>query len=279
MTASRAVFLAVVQGFTEFLPVSSSGHLVLLKALLGGRSPGALWEVSLHVGTLVAILMVFWREVRDLAVGFCVGLRDVGRKGGRAAWNEGAHFRMACYVLLGTVPAALAGLLLKGRIEAMFSRPLLSAAMILVTGEVLWLSRPYSLLRPEGRVGVADCVWVGLAQAAALVPGISRTGATIAAGLMRGVGREEAARFSFLLAVPAMVGAAVVELPGAGALSADELTAMLLGLVVAAGVGYVALRFLLRVVRRGKLHYFAYYCWAAGVAGIVFFWATAGARP
>ena len=279
MTLPRAVLLAIVQGITEFLPVSSSGHLVVIKAMLGAESPGAMWEVALHLGTLIAVLLVFRRELKNITVGFCAGLADLGRHGTRRVWQDRPDFRMAGYILLGTVPAGVVGLVFGGRIERLFSQPMLSAVMILVTGGILSLTRPHSLVRPQGRVRLLDSLWIGAAQAAALLPGISRSGTTISMGLMRGIRRQDAARFSFLLAVPATLAAAVAQLPKIGRLPGSEMLAMVTGLCVAAVTGYLALRLLLRVVDRGKLHYFAYYCWAAGAGAILFFWASSSGRP
>jgi undecaprenyl-diphosphatase len=271
----KVILIAVVQGLTEFLPVSSSGHMVLAKDILGLRSPGAQLEVALHWGTLAAVLLVFWRDVAKVIAAFCRGLLRWGRGGSFARlWSEEPHWRMAWLILLGSVPTACVGLLFRREIEAAFSSGLLAALMLFVTGEVLWLTRSHSIFPPKGKLRATDALWVGISQAFALLPGISRSGATISTGLFRGVDRAEAARFSFLLSAPAVFGAGVIELP-VGITSAREFTLLLIGATVAAGVGYLALLALLRVVQRGHLHWFAYYCWAAAILGAALSWAQA----
>jgi len=274
MTIAQAVVLAVIQGLTEFLPVSSSGHLVLAKSLMSIQSPGALWEIALHFGTLLAVFVVFQRELRETVAGFVGGaLATISGNGWRSTWRARPGFRMGCYIIIGTFPAAVAALLLRGAIEGLFSKPILSAVMIFVTGEILWLTRPYALQRAKGTIRTRDSIAIGGAQALALLPGISRSGVTISAALMRGVSREQAAKFSFLLLVPAVLGAMVFDAAKFSALPSNEIPAMLLGVAASAVTGYLALRFLLRVVRKGKLHYFAYYCWAIGIAAAVVYWA------
>lgn len=275
MNIAQAIVLGVLQGLTEFLPVSSSGHMVLAKSLMGIQSPGALWEVALHLGTLLAIVIVFRRDLYAAIAGFLLGAGDLlrGRGWGRT-WRERDGFRMGCYIVLGTLPAAAVGLLLTDAIDGLFSRPILSAAMIFATGEILWLSRPYGLLRSRGEIRAGDSLVMGVAQAVAILPGISRSGATISAGLMRGVDRDAAARFSFLLSIPAILGATVLQTHRIAVLPPDGLLIMALGIAVAAATGYLALRVLLGVVRAGKLHCFAYYCWAVAIVAAALLWAA-----
>ena len=265
MTLWESIVMALVQGITEFLPVSSSGHLVLTKSLLGLQSPGALWEVALHLGTL-----------RDVIVGFSSGVaRRVRGERWATIWQTSAGFRMGCYIALGTAPAAAIGLGLSDLLEGLFAKPVFSAMMIFVTGEILWLSRPHSMMRTQGKLGLADSLAIGAAQVAALVPGISRSGTTISTGLIIGVNREEAARFSFLLAVPAILGATILKAHALSELPNEQILPMMVGIVVAGVSGYIALRLLLRVVKAGRIHCFAYYCWAASVAGVTYLWTTA----
>lgn len=268
-----AMILAVVQGLTEFLPVSSSAHLVLVKALLGVHTEGVVWEVALHVGTLVAVVIFLRSELWRVITGFFSGLTAILTGMDRAtAWKEKPDFRLACYVILGTIPAGLIGVLLHKPIERLFESPIPSAAMLFLTGEILWLTRPHSLLKSTREVTWKDSLWIGLGQALAVLPGISRSGTTIAAGLLRDVNREQAARFSFLLSIPVILGAALLDARKVAALPNGELSTLGIAVGVAAVVGYVALRVLLRVVKAGRLHYFSYYCWAASVAAVSYFW-------
>jgi len=262
MNFLEGVGLGVLQGLTEFLPVSSSGHLVLAKALLGLREQGIALEVTVHFGTLLAIITVFYAEVREVLRDFLGGLLPGGarfrrKKGWRWAWG----------ITVGSVPAGLVGVGLKDQVEEAFSSPTLVCLALIVTGFVLWSTR---WAKVEGReVRLPDALFVGLAQALSVLPGISRSGATISAGLWRGLGREEAAEFSFLLALPAILGASVLEAKELLSSPPPFAPALLGGLVSSYVSGYLALKLLLGVVRRGRLERFSYYCWALGGFGLL----------
>jgi len=273
MTTWQGIFLGLVQGLTEFLPVSSSAHLVAAQHLLKVQPPGVLVEVALHGGTLAAILLVLWRETAALAVdGLRGGLLCV-RGAGRAAIAEQAPlFGTAVAVVVGTIPAALLGVVAGDAISGLFDSLAAAGACLCCTGLILLASR-------WAPAGTANCVTVGrglaigCAQAVALLPGISRSGITIVAGRLAGLDRRTAGRFSFLLAVPALAGAAVWEtiraLPGEPVAGGEPLIgtgALAAGVLVSALVGCVSLLALLRVIERGRLHWFAAYCLPAGAA-------------
>jgi undecaprenyl-diphosphatase len=267
----QALWLGVLQGVTEFLPISSSGHLVLGKAILGVHTTGVAYEVFAHFGTFLAILTIFWADVWNIlkAVGRAVRHPSVG------TWHESYHedpfFRLAILICLGTIPAVVVGLLFKQEIEAAFTSPLFVSLALIVTGTFLlgtrW-TRPH-----DTRFGMVRAFVIGLAQAFAILPGISRSGSTIAAAMYSGVERSEAARFSFLLVLPTILGATVLEcaellqtgLPSQGAIT------LLVGTVAAYGSGAIALKWLLGVIRRGRLDRFAYYCYAVGIVGLIWF--------
>lgn len=274
MTFFEAMVLAAVQGVTEFLPVSSSGHMVLFKVLLDVETPGVLWETALHVGTLLAVVILFRREIAQTVGGFLGGLRGVARGGGwRRTWQERPCFRTGWYIIVGSAPAAVFGLTMKSTLEALFSNGIVAMIMLFLTGEILWLTRHHSCFAPRGRVRLSDSIVIGIVQALALFPGISRSGSTIAAGLLRGVKRDEAAGFSFLLAIPAIVGASALEIRHICVVPAGELPVLALAVAAAGLVGYGALRLLLSVVRAGRLYWFAYYCWAVSILGVTLCWA------
>ena len=273
MTLLQAIVLAVIQGATEFLPVSSSGHLVLAKKLMGVELAGAFWEVALHFGTLIAVVVVFRRELWDVITGFLAGLARVIRGATwRRTWSDLPDFRLGIYIILGTIPAGIVALLFRRHIEAAFSDAIQSAVLIFLTGQILWWSRPHSLIPSEGRVRVWDSLWIGCAQAIAILPGISRSGITISAALSRGISRDRAARFSFLLAVPTILGGAVIKAPELTTIPGGQTVPLIAGVAISAITGYVALKLLLRVVRRGRLHLFAYYCWTIGIVGTTVLW-------
>jgi undecaprenyl-diphosphatase len=268
----KAVLLGALQGLTEFLPVSSSGHLVLGRRLLGVASPegasAVLWEVTLHAGTLLAVLIVFRRDIVALVRGFFRGL-GLCRRGVPFAVREDPDFALGLWILLGSVPAGAVGLCFRDFFEGLTRYPFGVAAALAVTGVVLYLTRFARPTRPDGRVGWRDAIWIGAAQAVAIAPGISRSGSTISAGLFRGVDRGEAARFSFLLSVPAVGGAVLLECRHLERLPVETAAPILLGGVVAAAVGVPALVLLARLVRGGRLYAFAWYCWAVAAVGMV----------
>ncbi|MCY3547135.1 MAG: undecaprenyl-diphosphate phosphatase [Gemmatimonadetes bacterium] len=261
MTWYEGALLGLIQGATEFLPVSSSGHLVMGQALLGIELPGVAVEVALHFATLLSVLIVYRRRVAGLIAG--------------VARLDPEHTRYAGLLLLASVPAAVAGLGFGGFFESLFDAPAVAGAALLVTGCVIWTARRALAREPDGRPGAGVAVVMGLAQAAAIVPGISRSGATVVAALWRGVSPSEAAAFSFLMSVPAIGGAALLRLPaaawGAGGGGDGALGgALAVAAVVACVTGVLAIRTFRMMLERRAFHLFAPYLWVAGAAFLVF---------
>ncbi len=254
MNPAYTALLGLVQGLTEFLPVSSSGHLVMAQSLMPGfRQPGVVFDVSLHVATLGAVLAYFWRDVTRVVGSLAPG----GDREGR---------RLALWLAAGTVPTGLIGVLFGGPLEALFGYPRIAAAMLLVTGALLWVSEAVSRPRDGlGRFGLARSLAVGTVQGLAIVPGISRSGSTIAAATLMGVRAEAAARFSFLLSVPAILGAVALQLPHVGRIPVSALGAYGAGMAAAFVSGLVAIRVLMGAIRAGRFRWFAVYCWAVGL--------------
>ncbi|MEF8787532.1 MAG: undecaprenyl-diphosphate phosphatase [Planctomycetota bacterium] len=267
MNLLKVILLGIVQGLTEFLPVSSSGHLVAAGALLDVSSPGVLLEVSLHFGTLLAILAVFRRDLAELIRGGWAGTKLLLAGRGDEIRSEAPAFYTCVALAIGTIPAGLAGTMLEDYIKPLFKGNLAAAGGFLVFTGLLLATTRYAPRGSDSRAGVGKGLGIGLAQALALLPGVSRSGVTIAAGLHLNLERETAARFAFLLAVPALVGAQAWELlGGAGAnLSGGSWLTLAAGTAVSALVGAGALLMLMPLVRRGKLHLFAYYCIPAGL--------------
>ncbi len=252
----KAFLLGVLQGLTEFLPVSSSGHLAVLQRLLDVKGPVLFFDVMLHVGTLIAVLAVFHRDIRLVVV--CMFSRGGGESPGAA--------RMGWLIILATIPIGVIGVLFDEWIEEAFHTLPLVGAMFIVTGTFLFAVKNREGNRQRETLGVQDALWVGAWQAVALLPGISRSGTTIAGGLFRGFHRELAVRFSFLLAIPAIVGALVLKLPDLpGQSGGFGPGAVLLGTVTAAGVGYLGLKWLIRLTISGRLYIFSYYLWVLGL--------------
>ena len=258
MTIFQALILGIVQGATEFLPISSSGHLVLVPWWLGWGSLDLAFATTLHLGTVVAVIAYFYRDLWEIALAWLRSLmrREMTSK----AW-------LGWWLILGTVPAVVLGLALEDFLESLFGSPPAVAALLLVTGAILALSEYLgSRRRDMDDLGWLDAVIIGFAQACAIAPGLSRSGTTIAASLARGLKREDAARFSFLLSVPIIVGVGLMQLLDLASESPQvgQLGALAVGFLAASVTGYFAIRFLLRYVQRGTLYPFAIYCWAVG---------------
>lgn len=254
----------MVQGLTEFLPVSSSGHLVLGQRLLGFTEPALMFDIAVHVGTLVAVVGVFWRDLWSILRGLFVWDDDEGREGRRLLW----------LVVLGSIPTAIIGLLFKDLFESMFSSLLTVGVALLITG---WLLLATALVRSPGRplerMGAWRALLIGLVQGLAITPGISRSGSTISVALLLGVNRRVAAHYSFVMSIPAILGALVLQLHELGAPTTAQLSPMIMGFITAAISGYLALRTLLKIVQAGAFHWFAPYCFAVGLLALAWnFW-------
>ena len=259
MDILQAIILGLVQGASEFVPISSSGHLVLVPWLLGWPQPGLVFDTVVHWGTLVAILFYFWRDFIALASawGRSLASRNLGEPEARIAW----------LIIVGTVPAVLMGYVGEGFFESLFSAPIWVAGLLLVTGVILALSEWLGQRRKEPhQLAFLDSIIIGIAQGCAIAPGISRSGATMAAGLFRGLKREAAARYSFLLATPIIFGAGLLQLLDLFKMenASEHLPLLVIGFLAAAVSGYLCIRFLLSYLQRGKLYTFAIYCWLAG---------------
>lgn len=260
------MILGFVQGLTEFLPVSSSGHLVLFQNLFGLREPELLLDIALHMGTLLAVVVVFAREIGELFTAL-VQLPRLWREAGGLTplLASNATVRLGMLIVVGSVPTAVIGLALKDYADRLFGSVALVGLMLCATGVLLLATR---FLRGEERsifrVSGYHALWIGLAQGLAITPGVSRSGATIATALLLGVNRDLAGRYSFLLSLPAILGALVVGLDVDTISTSVPALAIGVGTLAAAVVGYAALKLLLAVVRQGHLYRFAPYCFVVG---------------
>lgn len=251
MTVIQALILGAVQGLTEFLPVSSSGHLVIFQHLLGLENTPLAFDVLVHMGTLLAVFVAFWSDIAALL---------------RKPWSK-----LTFLIVVGCIPAAAVGILLEPIFEETFKSLLVVGWGLLITGVVLMVSEKWSLAKPGLKeieeTSYWDVLFIGLLQAIAIVPGISRSGSTISAGLLAGMERPFAARYSFLLSIPVIMGAGLLELKdlGTGALGAISSAAIIAGLLSAALFGYIAIKVVLRLVNQGRLSVFSWYVWALGL--------------
>jgi undecaprenyl-diphosphatase len=248
----------LVQGLTEFLPVSSSGHLVIVPAMLGWDEPPLGLTVLLHMGTLAALLIYFRLEI----IGLILGVLGQGE-------DPAAARRIVRFLIIGTIPAVVAGLALGGFFEDAFQRPYESSIELVITGLLLVGMEKYGERAARHSLDDGRAAFIGGAQALAILPGISRSGSTIGAGLLAGLSREEATRFSFLLSIPAIAGAGVLDL-AKGELVVSG--ASLVGTVVSGIVGYLSIHYLLRFVRTHSLSVFAWYLFAIGPISALVIW-------
>jgi len=257
----KAIVLGIIQGFTEFLPISSSGHLVIGSQLLNFQEQGIVFDIFLHLGTLLAVVLVFRKELLAMT------LAPVSWITGNGDDESRMYFMWDVYVVAATIPAVVVALFFKDVIEGLFTNLSLVYAMLLITA-VIMVSTRY-LKERASTLNLPRSVVIGCAQACAIMPGLSRSGSTIFTGMALGINREIVARFSFIMSIPAILGAVVLQAPALihsppGAESIIQLAA---GTVMSALSGYVAIVLLLDIVRKNRLQYFGYYCFAVALAG------------
>jgi len=280
MPLYQAIILALVQAFTEFLPVSSTAHLTLFPWLLGWQDPGLAFDLALHAGTLVAVLLYFFKDWITLTL--CgLGLKYPSNA---TAEEVGQHRRLFWYMVIGTIPGGLLGALFEKTIEERFRTPYVIAISLIVVALIMWWADSKSrMTRPIEQSNIGDAVTIGTAQALALCPGVSRSGITITAGLFRGFTREAATRFSFLLSTPLIAGAVVSHLPKliklhkAGGLDLP-LSTLAISILVSGVVGYLVIAFFLRYLQKHTLKVFIFYRLLFGIIVLVLAFLQAGAR-
>jgi len=267
MTWLEAALLGLLQGLTEFLPVSSSGHLVLGQYVLGvtpSAESDVTFEVFVHFGTVLSILTVYWQRVLTLVGSMVMTIRHPQAL--RHRYQSDENVRMGSLILVALLPTGIIYVLFDDTLEAAFQSPVLVCAMLLVTGVLLLLTR---LRRdPQGMLSLLKALVIGLAQGMAMIPGISRSGATICAALYQNVSPGKAADFSFLLLLPVVLGATLIK--GMNIPAEVHWDVLLVGTLVAYLSGIVAIRLVLNIIRRGHFHWFAWYCLAIGSIGLFF---------
>lgn len=247
MTLGEAIFLGLVQGLTEFLPVSSSGHLVIIEHYLNVRPPGLIFETLLHLGTLLAVIWVFRHDVWSII--------------------QRPRQKMTFLIIVGAIPTGFMGILLEDFFTSLFSSVFIVGFMLLVTGIFLWLAECLASCRKNlHEMNWFDAVLIGIAQGIAITPGISRSGATVATALVRGLDKRTAAKYSFLLSIPVILGAFVLQLWNIKGVDNSQIALIpyLTGTIVATLSGYLAIKTFLGFLQRGKLRYFSLYCFLLG---------------
>ena len=266
-----SILLGLIQGVAEFLPISSSGHLAIAEHLLasGAVDVPEFYDVLLHLGTLIAVFVAYWQDIRDMIRELIDGVRDLAH--GSTPSPVPPARRMILLIIVGTLPL-FAVLPVKNLVEGLGDNLYFVAAALVVTGFLLFASdRVRKGRKTERNASLVDVLLVGVAQAIATCPGISRSGTTITAGCFVGFERKFAVRFSFLLSIPAILGANILSLKDAleGQIIWADVPVYLVGVAVAAGVGYLCIRLLRMIADKGRFGWFAYYCWGAGILTII----------
>jgi undecaprenyl-diphosphatase len=252
----QAIILGLVQGLGEFLPISSSAHLVLVPWLFGWADPGMTFDIALHVGTFIAVVLYFWKDWLNL---ISQGLTRPKEREGKLFW----------YLVLATIPGAAIGYLLEHKAETIFRNPLLIAVMLIIMGGILfWVDRQGKKKIDVKHVSLKTSILIGLSQALAIIPGVSRSGVTMTTALVLGMTREGAARFSFLLSAPIIFGAAAIKMPQVIANPAMINTPFIVGMIVACISGLASIGFLLRFVQKKSFLPFALYRFMLGAVVI-----------
>lgn len=275
----KAFVLGLVQGASEFLPVSSSGHLVIVPWLFGWPTSTLLFDTVVHLGTLLSILAVFGRDFVAIIRATLRSLPVIFKTRGLTSSLTDNNARLGWFIVLGSIPAAITGLLFKDALERLYHTPQAAAFFLAVTALLLagseWMTRNVGARAPLAAMSLRQSFLIGLAQAAALAPGISRSGTTIAAALAQGLRREAATRYSFLLGAPAFLGAGLLQVVDTLAVEPSavlaELPVLLVGFITSAVCGYAAIRFLLAYVRRNSLYLFSGYCLLVSLAVLTLF--------
>jgi undecaprenyl-diphosphatase len=262
-----AIILGTVQGFTELFPVSSSAHLVILQSFIPDfHQPGVAFDATLHLGTLIAVSFYFRVDIWNMFK----SLLPRQNTDNSVATDYIALRKLILFLIIGTIPAAFLGFLFKDCIHSIFESAQAAACFLIITGFLLFFSdKVKDTRRDEKDMNITDSILIGIAQAVALLPGISRSGATITAGIFRKLNRTAAARFSFLLSLPAVCGAVLLESRYFKQIPPSEIWLYFIGLICAALAGLVSLNLFFLVIREARLKFFAYYCWIFGIVTLL----------
>ena len=266
MNILQGIIIGIVQGLTEFLPVSSSAHLIFNQNILGVESSLA-FDTFLHLGSLLAVLIYFRADIYKMIQAWLLSVGDILQHRFKEGFYSDPYKRLSWYVILATIPVGIVGVLFESQVDALFAGALyVPGCFLFITGTILYLSQRIA----SGKIDMSHMGWfqslfMGLGQACAIMPGLSRSGTTIAAGLVVGLDKEFAAKFSFILSIPAIFGAFIVQLKHLGLSMSGDGAAIILGFVAAFVSGYLAIKWLLDLIQNKSLDIFSYYCWIVGI--------------
>lgn len=270
MELLESILLGILQGVTEFLPVSSSGHLVLAQELLNRNlDRGITFEIVVHFGSLFSILIYFRKRISEILVNLFSYLMKPSQW--KTEWQNNYDVRISFFILLSMIPAGIVGFTLKDTLEGAFSNPGLVSLMLLVTGSILYTNK--FIDGKTDKVTAGNAFLIGIAQAFAMIPGISRSGTTITIGSLIGIKREDIAEFSFLMLLPVIAGAMLLETRELISMGDTNFnfTPLIAAFFASLVSGYYSLKYLIKIFKSKGLHYFAYYCWTVGLLGIIYF--------
>lgn len=265
-----ALLLGILQGLTEFLPISSSGHLVLAKELLNiNYLTNIEFEVFVHFGTFISVVVFFWKDIKLIFIGLYDALKNPSKI--NIHYKENENFRLIFFILIGTIPAGLIGIAYDKQIGVLFNDAKFVSVMLIFTGSILYLTK-FTNPKEGKKVGFFSAILIGIAQALSILPGISRSGITISTGIFLGISRENAAKFSFLLSLPVILGATIIKIFEVinNNTSLTQYMIYLVGTISAAVSGYIAIKVVMNVLKQKKFSWFSFYCFVIGILGILF---------
>lgn len=289
MTLIESIILGLVQGLAEFLPISSSGHLAILEETLNIQNAGIVYDVMLHIGTLLAVVVAFFPDIKKLVIEtigiICCVAINIGRffsNLGRPRNNKkdylpivnSSYRRFVLLIIVSTIPTAIIGVLLKNVVKAAAGSLLVVGICLIISGILLFVAdRIVTGKKRVNKVKYSEAGFIGIIQGFATMPGISRSGATITAGLLCGFDRTFAVKYSFIMSIPAILGAMILEIKDFASMSvsSNELLYYFVGMIVAAVVGFIAIKVVLNIVKKKKYKYFAYYCLLIGLVAIIWY--------
>jgi undecaprenyl-diphosphatase len=265
------ILLGLIQGLTEFFPVSSSGHLVIAKYFFNLHLPGAAFEAFVHFGTVLAVIVLFRKEIKELAISFFDSIYKLLQgENISTIFKNNLISKLAWFLVISTIPAAIIGYTFSSYFEILFSKPIIASFMLFITGTLLWFgNKNYAGgTKNISEITYKDAIIIGLAQAVAIFPGISRSGLTVIAGLSRNLDREFAAKYSFILSVPIILGASMFKIRELSSLNINLFILILSGLVAAIS-SYGAMKIFIGLLKNRKIYFFSYYLWILSASTIL----------
>ena len=275
MDIFQAIILGIVQGLAEFLPVASAGQVILVTHILNVTFPnqsGAIaFNTLLHLGTLTAVVGFFWRDLIKIIKAFVYSLLNLFQGTFTDGLKEDVHKRLAWLLIVGTIPVAIVGVLFTKQFEALFNNVVAVGVFLIINGFILVLSEHFAKPGDKKVMGLTfkNSLIIGAFESLALFPGISRSGSSISAGLLLGLERQCAARYAFLLAIPAIAGAVIVEFKNIGALTETNTASIIAAYIAVVIFGYLSIGLLIRLIKSTSLRVFAYYCWIVGALTLI----------